>query len=122
MFQQKNSKYIRSQMFHKIGALTNVAKFTNSSAAACAVFLRIFFSFFHFYTILLLLLKLVEYLFLVSFSVSLDKPILLHCSCLMSKFSEILILVSRKIFSAFSNETSKEIFSAFSSSCGLTLM
>ena len=48
-----------------------------------------------------LLLKFVQYLFLESFLVSLDKSVLLHRRCLMSKFSAILILVSRKIFSAF---------------------
>ena len=45
--------------------------------------------------------KFVQYLFLESFFVSLDKSVLLHCRCLMSKFSEMLILVCRKIFSAF---------------------
>ena len=30
-----------------------------------------------------------------------DKSVLLHCRCLMLKFSEMLILVCRKIFSAF---------------------
>ena len=35
------------------------------------------------------------------FFVSLDKSILLHRRCLMSKFPEILVLLCRKIFSAF---------------------
>ena len=59
-----------------------------------------------------LLLKFVEYPFLESQLVSLGKSmILLHRRCLLSAFSEILILVWRKIFSAFSNKT-------FSNSCG----
>ena len=37
----------------------------------------------------------------VSFFVSLDKSVLLYHRYLMSKFSETLILVGRKIFSAF---------------------
>ena len=45
-------------------------------------------------------LKFVQYLFLESFFVSLDKSVLLHHRCLMSKFSEILTLVCRKIFAA----------------------
>ena len=48
-----------------------------------------------------MLLKFVQYLFLESFFVSLDKSVLLHCRCLMLKFSEILMLVCRKILSAF---------------------
>ena len=40
--------------------------------------------------------------FLSSFVfVSLDKSVLLRCRCLMSKFSEIALLVCRKIFSVF---------------------
>ena len=46
-------------------------------------------------------LKFVQYLFLESFFVSLEKSISLNCRCLMSKFSEMFILLSRKIFSAF---------------------
>ena len=46
------------------------------------------------------LLKFIQYIFLESFD-SLDKSVLLHRRYLMSKFSEILILVCRKIFSAF---------------------
>ena len=46
-------------------------------------------------------LKFVQYLFLESVFVSLDKSVLLHRRCLMSKFSEMLILVGRKRFSAF---------------------
>ena len=46
-------------------------------------------------------LKFVQYLFLESVFVSLDKSILLHRSCVMSKFSKIFILLCRKIFSAF---------------------
>ena len=45
-------------------------------------------------------LKFIQYLFLESV-VSLDKSVLLHRRCLMSKFSQMLILVCRKIFSAF---------------------
>ena len=41
----------------------------------------------------------VEYL--LYFFVSLDKSVLLHHRCLMSKFPEILILLCRKIFSVF---------------------
>ena len=52
-----------------------------------------------------LLLKFVEYLFLEDFFVSFDKFALLYCRCLMPKFSGILVMVCRKIFSAFSNET-----------------
>ena len=57
-----------------------------------------------------LLQKFVEYLFLEYFFVSLDKSILLHRRCLMSKFSGILVMVCRKIFSAFSNETFSKLF------------
>ena len=39
------------------------------------------------------------------FFVSLDKSVLLHCRCLMSKFPEILILVCRKIFCFLSDFT-----------------
>ena len=46
-------------------------------------------------------LKFIQYLFLESVFVSLDKSVLLHHRCLMLKFSEMLILVCRKIFSAF---------------------
>ena len=46
-------------------------------------------------------LKFVQYLFFESVLVSLDKSVLLHRRCLMSKFSEMLVLVCRKIFSAF---------------------
>ena len=46
-------------------------------------------------------LKFVQYLFLESVFVSLDKSVLLHRRCLMLKFSEMLILVCRKIFSTF---------------------
>ena len=46
-------------------------------------------------------LEFVQHLFLESIFVSLDKSVLLHRRCLMSKFSEMLILVCRKIFSAF---------------------
>ena len=42
-----------------------------------------------------LLLKFVEYLFLESFFVSLDKSILLHHICFMSKFSEILMCAEK---------------------------
>ena len=52
-----------------------------------------------------LLLKLAEYLFLESVFVTLDKSILLHNRYPMSKYSEILILVCRKTFSAFFNAT-----------------
>ena len=50
-----------------------------------------------------LLLKFVEYLSLESFFLFgfLDKSTFLHRRCLMLKFSEVLILVCRKIFSAF---------------------
>ena len=57
-----------------------------------------------------LLLKSVEYLFLEAFFVSFDKSILLYRRCLMSKFSGILVLVGRKIFSNFSNETFSKLF------------
>ena len=48
-----------------------------------------------------LFLKFVQYLFLESFFVSFDKSVLLHRRCLMSKFSGTLMLVWRKMFSAF---------------------
>ena len=48
-----------------------------------------------------LLLKFVQYLFLESFFGSLDKSVLLHHRCLMSTFSEMLMLVCRKRISAF---------------------
>ena len=62
-----------------------------------------------------LLLKFVEYLFLEYLFIYLGKSILLHRIGSMLKFSEILILVCRKIFFAFSNET-------FSNSFGFLLM
>ena len=37
----------------------------------------------------------------IFFFISLDKTVLLHHRCLISKFSEILILVCRKIIAAF---------------------
>ena len=46
-------------------------------------------------------LKFVQYFFLESVFVSVGKSVLLHRRCLMSKFSEMLILVGRKRFSAF---------------------
>ena len=36
-----------------------------------------------------------------TFCVSLEKPVLLHRRCLLSKFPEMLILLCRKIFSVF---------------------
>ena len=45
-------------------------------------------------------LKFVQYHFLETVFVFLDKFVLLHRRCLMSKFSKMLILVCRKIFSA----------------------
>ena len=65
-----------------------------------------------------MLLNFVQYLFLESFFVSLDKSVLLHRRCLMSKFSEMLILVCRKIFSAFY----LILHETFSSSYGFPLM
>ena len=63
-------------------------------------------------------LKFVQYLFLESVFVSLDKSVLLHRRCLMSKFSEMLILVCRKIFSAFY----PILHETFSNSYGFPLM
>ena len=63
-------------------------------------------------------LKFVQYLFLESVFVSSDKPVLLHRKCLMSKFSEMLILVCRKIFSAFY----LILHETFSNSYGFPLM
>ena len=65
-----------------------------------------------------MLLNFVQYLFLESFFISVDKSVLLHCRCLMSKFSEILILVCRKIFSAFY----PILHETFSNSYGFPLM
>ena len=48
------------------------------------------------------------------FFVSLDKSVLLYCRCLMLKFSEFLILVCRKIFSAFY----PILHETFSKNCG----
>ena len=48
----------------------------------------------------------------------LDKSVLLHLRCLMSKFSEMLILVCRKIFSAFY----PILHETFSNSYGFPLM
>ena len=64
------------------------------------------------------LLKFVQYLFLESFFVSLDKSALLHHRCLMSKFTEMLMLVCRKIFSAFY----PTLHESFSNSYGFTLL
>ena len=65
------------------------------------------FNFFYFLqnTSRRLLLKLVEHLFLECFF-SLDESILFHRRRLMSKFSEILILVCRKRFSTFFSKLS----------------
>ena len=63
-------------------------------------------------------LKFVQYLFLESVFVSLDKSVLLHRRCLMSKFSELLILVCRKIFSTFN----PILHETFSNSYGFPLM
>ena len=115
MFQQKYSRSSRSQMLYKIVVLTNSAEFTRKDLCRyLRYFSVIFFNYFPFLqnSSGRLLLKFVEYLFLESFFVSLDKSILLHRRYLMPKFSKILILVCRKIFFAFSNET-------FSNSCGL---
>ena len=54
----------------------------------------------------------------IFFFVSLDKSLLLHRRCLISKFSEILILVCRKIFSAFY----PILHETFSNSYGFPLM
>ena len=62
-------------------------------------------------------LKFAQYLFLESVFVSLDKSVLLNCRCLMSKFSEMLILVCRKMFSFY-----RILHETFSSSYGLCLM
>ena len=50
--------------------------------------------------------------------VSLDKHVLLHRRCLMSKFFEILILVCRKIISAFY----PILHETFPDSCGFALI
>ena len=65
-----------------------------------------------------LLLKFIQYLFLESFFVSLDKSTLLHHRYLMSKFTEMLMLVCRKIFSAFY----PTLHESFSNSYGFTLL
>ena len=52
------------------------------------------------------------------FFVSLDKSVLLHHRCLMSKFPEILILLCKKIFSVFY----PILHETFSNSCGFALM
>ena len=56
--------------------------------------------------------------FLRIFFVSLDKSVLFHSRCLMLRFSEILILVCRKIFSAFC----LILHETFSSSYGFPLL
>ena len=112
MFQQKYSRSSLSQMLYKIVVLTNFAKFTRKDLVPLPVlFFCYFLNYFPFLqnTSGRLLLKFVEYLFLESFFLSLDKSILLHRRYLMSKFPKIL--VCRKLFSAFSDET-------FSNSCG----
>ena len=48
--------------------------------------------------------------FFRTFFVSLDRSILFHRRCLMSKFSGILVLACRKIFTAFSNEPFSKLF------------
>ena len=65
-----------------------------------------------------LFLKFVQYLFLESVFVSLEKSVLLHRRSLMSKFSDMLILVYRKIFSAFY----PILHETFSNSYGFPLM
>ena len=65
-----------------------------------------------------LLLKFLQYLFLESFFVSLDKSDLLHYRRLMSKFTEMLMLVCRKIFSAFY----PTLHESFSNSYGFALL
>ena len=52
------------------------------------------------------------------FFISLDKSVLLHHRCLMSKFPEILILLCKKIFSVFY----PILHETFSNSCGLALI
>ena len=52
------------------------------------------------------------------FFISLDKSVLLHRRCLMSKFPEILILVCKKIFSVFY----PILHETFSNSCGFALI
>ena len=59
-------------------------------------------------------LKFVQYLSLESVFVSLDKSVMLHCRCKMSKFSEMLI----KIFHAFY----PILHETFSNSYGFPLM
>ena len=56
--------------------------------------------------------------FLRIFFVSLDKSALLHHRCLMSKFTEMLMLVCRKIFSAFY----PTLHESFSNSYGFALL
>ena len=58
----------------------------------------------------------VEYL--LYFFVSLDKSVLLHRRCLMSKFPEILILLCRKIIFVFY----PILHLTFSNSCGFALV
>ena len=60
-------------------------------------------------------LKLAQYLFLESVFVSLYKAVLLHCWCLMSKLSEMLILVCRNIFSAFLSNLHETISTSYRS-------
>ena len=62
-------------------------------------------------------LKSIRYLSLESVFVSLNKSVLLHRRCSMLKFSEMLILVCRKIFSAF-----YILHETFSNSYGFPLM
>ena len=52
------------------------------------------------------------------FFISLDKSVLLHRRCLMSKFPEILILMCRKIFYVFY----MILHETFSNNCGFTLL
>ena len=56
-----------------------------------------------------LLLKFAEYLFLKHFFISLKKSVLLHDSCLISKFPEIFMLLCRKIF-CFLSHFSRNFF------------
>ena len=56
--------------------------------------------------------------FLRIFLISLDKSVLLHCRCLMSKFTEMLVLVHQNIFSAFQ----PILYESFSNSYGFALL
>ena len=94
-----------------------MSRFWQVSTGCCPV-LNVYFNDLQLNKWQIFFLKFVQYIFLESVFVSLDKSDLLHCRCLMSKFSEMLILVWKKKNSAFY----PILHEIFSNSYGFPLM